>query len=254
MIDSHAHVHDRAFDADRAATIQRARDAGVVGIVTIGCDLEDSERAIAAARAFGIVASVGIHPHEAKSAPENVAAAFAPLLESPEVVAIGETGLDFHYDHSPHDVQERVLRAQIGVARERDLPLVFHVRDAHDRMLEILREERGAGMRGVVHCFTGTADHARAYVETFGLCLGVGGVLTFKTATDLRAAVKAVGIEPLLLETDAPYLAPVPMRGERNEPAFVTYTAEQLAQTLGMAPSTVAEVTTRNAARFGFTR
>ncbi len=254
MIDSHAHVHDRAFDADRDEAIRRARDAGVAGIVTIGCDLEDSERAIAAAREFGIVASVGIHPHEAKNAPENVADAFAPLLDSPEVVAIGETGLDFYYDRSSHDAQERVLRAQIAVARERNLPLVFHVRDAHERMLEILREERGPGMRGVVHCFTGTASHARAYVETFGLYLGIGGVLTFKTATDLRDAVKAIGIEPLLLETDSPYLAPAPMRGKRNEPAFVTYTVERLAQTLGLSPSIVAEVTTRNAARFGFTR
>jgi len=254
VIDSHAHVHDRAFDADRGAVIRRARDAGVAGVLTVGCDLEDSERAVATAREFGIVASIGIHPHEAKSAPDDVAAAFAPLLESPDVVAIGETGLDFYYDHSPRDMQERVLRAQIAIARERNLPLVFHVRDAHDRMIEILREERSPGMRGVIHCFTGNEEQARAYTGEFALHLGIGGVLTFATAANLRQAVRAVGIEPLLMETDAPYLAPVPMRGKRNEPAFVTYTAEQLAQTLGISPSTVAEVTTRNAGHLGFMR
>jgi TatD DNase family protein len=254
VIDSHAHVHDRAFDADRGAVIRRARDAGIAGILTVGCDLEDSERAVATAREFGIVASVGIHPHEAKNAPDDVAAAFAPLLESPDVVAIGETGLDFYYDHSPRDVQERVLRAQIAIARERNLPLVFHVRDAHDRMIEILREERSPGMRGAIHCFTGNEEQARAYTGELALHLGIGGVLTFATAANLRQAIKAVGIEPLLVETDAPYLAPVPMRGKRNEPAFVTYTAEQLAQTLGISPSTVAQVTTRNAGRVGFMR
>lgn len=249
MIDSHAHVHDPKFDADRGAVMERAREAGVQQIVTVGCDIEDSRAAIAAARTYGILASVGIHPHEAKSAPQDLAAAFAPLLEAAEVVAIGETGLDFYYDHSPHDAQERVLRAHIAVARERGLPLIFHVRDAHERMVEILREELPSGVRGVIHCFTGNAAQARAYVEEFGLNLGIGGVLTFKTAVDLREAVKAVGVEPLLLETDCPYLAPIPMRGQRNEPAFVNYTAEQLSQTLGISPSLVAERTTENAVR-----
>jgi TatD DNase family protein len=246
MIDSHAHVHDPAFDADRDAVVERARTAAITRIVTVGCDLEDSRRAADAAKRYGIEASVGIHPHEAKDAPEDVAAAFAPLLESSEVVAIGETGLDFFYNHSPRDAQERVLRAQIAVARERGLPLIFHVRDAHDRMVEILREELQPKTRGVIHCFTGNAQQARVYVEEFGLYLGIGGVLTFKTAGDLREAVKAVGIEHLLLETDCPYLAPIPMRGKRNEPAFVKYTCEQLAQVLGLAPSVVDAATTAN--------
>jgi TatD DNase family protein len=248
MIDSHAHVHDPQFDADRDAVLQRAHDAGVERIVTVGCDLKDSTRAIDVARRFGLFASVGIHPHEAKDAPADVAAAFAPLLEAREVVAIGETGLDFFYDHSPRDAQERVLRAQIAVARERALPTIFHVRDAHDRMIEILREEFAPGMRGVIHCFTGTEHEARTYTTEFGLLLGIGGVLTFKTAGVLREAVRAVGVDALVLETDCPYLAPVPMRGKRNEPAFLTHTLEQLAQTLGLSPSVVAERTTKNAA------
>lgn len=247
MIDSHAHVHDRAFDADREAVVRRARAAGVERIVTVGCDLEDTARAIAAAQMYGLQASVGIHPHEAKDAPDDIAAAFAPLLEAKEVVAVGETGLDFFYDHSPRDVQERVLRAQIAIARERKLPLIFHVRDAHARMVEILREELTPGMRGVVHCFTGDADQARVYTSQMGLYLGIGGVLTFKNAGDLRDAVRAAGAERLLLETDAPYLAPVPMRGTRNEPAFVAHVLERLAQVLELAPSDVAAITTRNA-------
>ena len=247
MIDSHAHVHDPKFDADRDAMMERAREAGVKSIVTVGCGLDDSRRAVAAAHEYGVAASAGIHPHEAKDAPEDLATAFAPLLEAPEIVAIGETGLDFYYDHSPRDAQERVLRAHVALARERGLPLIFHVRDAHERMVEILREELEQGMRGVVHCFTGNAAQARVYVDELGLYLGIGGVLTFKTAGELRDAVKVVGIEPLLLETDSPYLAPTPMRGKRNEPAFVKFTAEQLSQTLGISPSSVTEVTTRNA-------
>ncbi|HEY9086298.1 MAG TPA: TatD family hydrolase [Candidatus Tyrphobacter sp.] len=254
MIDSHAHVHDRAFDEDRDAVMARARESGVESIITVGCDLADSRRAIDVAAQYGILASVGIHPHEAKDAPDDIAAAFAPLLEERGVVGIGETGLDFYYDHSPHDVQERALRAQIHIARERALPLIFHIRDAHERFVEVLREELAPGTRGVVHCFTGNAAQARVYVEEFGLFLGIGGVITFKTAGPLRDTVKAVGLEALLLETDCPYLAPTPMRGKRNEPAFLTHVVERIAQMLGVDRATVVNSTTRNATSlFGIT-
>ena len=233
MIDSHAHVHDKAFDEDRAEVVARARAAGVSATLTVGCDLADSARAIACAREYGLRASVGIHPHEAKDAPEDLAAAFAPLLADPAVVAIGETGLDYYYDHSPRDAQTRVLRAQMRLARERDLPLIFHHRDAFDDFLAILRDEFVPGMRGVIHCFTGDAEQATIYVEEFDLKLGIGGVLTFKTADGLRDAVRAVGLAPLILETDCPYLAPIPHRGKRNEPAFVAATAAKLAEVLG---------------------
>ncbi len=247
MIDSHTHVHDAAFDADRDAVMERARAAGIEAFVTVGCDLKDSARAVATAKRYGIAASAGIHPHEAKDAPADVAAALEPLLEDRTVVAVGETGLDFYYDHSPREAQERVLRSQLAVARARSLPLIFHVRDAHARMMEILREERWQTLRGVVHCFTGDTREAEAYVHEFGLLLGIGGVLTFKTAAALRDAAAAVSIGSLLLETDAPYLAPVPHRGERNEPAFMRHTAEQLAQCLDLAPSDVIRCTNENA-------
>jgi TatD DNase family protein len=247
VIDTHAHVHDRAFDGDRDAVVQRAKEAGVETMVTVGCDLEDSRRAIVAAQHYGIYASVGVHPHEAKSAPPDLAGAFVPLLQEKEAIAIGETGLDFYYDYSPREAQEQILREHIDIARERALPLIFHVRDAHERMQEILREEFAPGARGVIHCFTGNADQANIYVDEFGLFLGIGGVITFKNAQPLRDAIAAVGIDALVLETDCPYLAPVPMRGKRNEPAFLRYTAERVAQVLNVAPSQVIAKTTASA-------
>jgi len=178
-------------------------------------------------------ASIGIHPHEAKDAPADIDAAFDTLREEC-VIAVGETGLDYYYDHSPRDVQARALRAQIRFARKHDLPVIFHHRDAYDDFIAILREEFASGMRGVIHCFTGDASQAKTYVEEFDLQLGIGGVLTFKTADTLREAVRVVGLDPLILETDCPYLAPVPHRGTRNEPAFVVATAARLAEVLAV--------------------
>jgi len=234
VIDTHCHVHDRKFDGDRDDVVQRARDAGITAMVTIAESVEDSRIAIEAARRYGIFAAAGIHPHEARNAPADVASALRPLLDDERVVAIGETGLDYYYDHSPRDVQAAVLRAQIRLARERAMPVVFHQRDAFDDFTAILREEWTPEMRGVVHCFTGTPAEARVYVGEFGLSLGIGGVLTFPNAQPLRDAVREAGDAPLVLETDCPYLAPVPMRGKRNEPAFVAHTAARLATELGM--------------------
>jgi TatD DNase family protein len=247
MIDTHAHLHDKVFDQDRDAVVARARDAGVAAIVNVGCDMGDSERALACANAYDLRASIGIHPHEAKDAPADIAAAFEPLLRDPRVVAIGETGLDYFYDHSPRDVQAPVLRAQLRVARERNLPVIFHQRDAFDDFLTILREEFAPGMRGVIHCFTGDAAQARIFVDEFGLRLGIGGVLTFKTAEPLREAVRAVGPAALLLETDCPYLAPIPHRGKRNEPAFVSNSAAKLADVLDLPLDRVLAQTDENA-------
>ena len=255
MIDSHAHIHDKQFDEDRDAVVARAREAGVATIVTVGCDMADSARALAAARAYDVYSSVGVHPHEAIDAPEDLAAAFAPLLADARVVAIGETGLDYFYDHSPRDVQQTVLRKQLRIARERDLPVIFHHRDAYDDFLAILREEFVPGMRGVIHCFTGDADQARTYVEEFGLSLGIGGVVTFKTAQALRDAVREVGLEPLIFETDCPYLAPVPLRGKRNEPAFVARTVAFVTELLGLPPDEViARSDARTRSLFGLRR
>ncbi len=247
MIDTHAHVHDKAFDDDREAVIERARATGITAIVNAAEDVVDSARAIATARARGMYAAVGIHPHEAIDAPADIAAAFGGLLHEPEVVAIGETGLDYYYDHSPRDAQRNVLRAQLRIAREQKLPVIFHHRDAYDDFLTILREEFVPGMRGVIHCFTGNAQQARTYVDEFGLQLGIGGVMTFKNAQQVRDAICAVGLAPLVLETDCPYLAPVPHRGQRNEPAFITAIATRLADLLDRPLEEVVKTTDETA-------
>lgn len=247
LIDTHAHIHDKAFAEDRDEMLRRMSEAGVATAITVGCDMTDSGRALDAARRYGVYASVGIHPHEAKDAPEDIAAAFEPFLEDERIVAIGETGLDYYYDHSPRDAQQRVLRAQIALARETRTPVIFHHRDAYEDFIAILREEWRAGMRGVIHCFTGDAKQAKTYVEEFGMYLGIGGVVTFKTAQQVRDAVTAAGIERLVLETDCPYLAPIPHRGQRNEPAYITATAQKVAELLSLTPGQVAETTTQNA-------
>lgn len=247
MIDTHCHVHDRQYDGDRDAVVARARDAGVSAMITVGEDIADSRRAIAVAEPYEISVAAGIHPHEAKNAPSDVAAELRPLLDAPGVIAIGETGLDYYYDHSPRDRQAEVLRAQIRLARERALPVVFHHRDAFADFCAILREEWVNGMHGVVHCFTGTAAEARTLVGEFDLYLGIGGVLTFPNAAALREAVVSVGSDKLVLETDCPYLAPVPMRGKRNEPSFVTHTAAKLAELLGLPHDDLIAATDHNA-------
>ena len=247
MIDTHCHVHDRKFQGDRDDVVARARSAGVTTMLTVGENIEDSRNAIVIAERYEIPVAVGIHPHEAKNAPPDVSAALRPLLEKPGVAAIGETGLDYYYLHSPRESQAAVLRSQLALARETAFPLVFHQRDAFEDFVAILREQWHDGMRGVVHCFTGTPQEARTLVDEFGLFLGIGGVLTFPNAGNVREAVQAVGAERLLLETDAPYLAPVPMRGKRNEPAFVGYTAGKLAEVLGMSLAQVVATTNENA-------
>lgn len=247
MIDTHAHIHGEQFDADRREVVTRAKESGVSQIVTVGCDLADSQRALEVARDLRVYCSVGIHPHEAKTAPSDIAAVFEPFLHDRRVVAVGETGLDYYYDHSPREDQHRVMRAQIRVAHTFGFPVIFHHRDAYDDFIAILREEWMPGMRGVIHCFTGDAEQARTYVKEFGLFLGVGGVLTFKTADRLRDAVLSVGVEPLVLETDCPFLTPVPHRGQRNEPAYIPLIAETIAEILNLSVAEVGEITDENA-------
>jgi TatD DNase family protein len=248
LIDTHCHLHDRKFDADREAVVERARKAGVSAMVTIGENVVDSVRALEIAEQYDLTTAVGIHPHEAKNAPADVAAELRALLGAARVVAVGETGLDYYYGHSPRDAQAAVMRAQIRVAQDAALPVVFHQRDAFEDFTAILREEWTPGMRGVVHCFTGTPEQARTYVSAFGLLLGIGGVLTFPNAEPLRQAVREVGIGQIVLETDCPYLAPVPMRGKRNEPAFVAHTAAALSGLLNMPLDEIVAKTDENAA------
>jgi TatD DNase family protein len=247
MIDTHCHLHDGAFDADRDAVVARAHDCGVRTMVTVGEDLADSATAVEIARRYGIFAAVGIHPHEAARAPQDVAGGLTPLLRERGVVALGEIGLDYYYDFSPHDAQLDVFAAQLRVARDFGSPVVFHQRDAFEDFTRVLRREWRPQMRGVVHCFTGTPAQARVFVDEFGLLLGIGGVLTFPKAQSVRDAVREVGLGALVLETDCPYLAPVPKRGKRNEPSYVTHTAAALAELLAVPLDGVAAATDANA-------
>ena len=250
MIDTHAHIHDPKFDEDRVEMLARAAAAGIETILTIGTDLDDSGRALTAAETYGLHASIGIHPHEAIDAPADIAAAFDALRARFRIapLAIGETGLDYYYDHSPRDVQQVVLRKQLAYAREHDLPVIFHQRDATEDFVTILREAFVPPMRGVIHCFTGTTAEAQIFVNEFGLKLGIGGVSTFKTAQGLRDAIATVGIEPLILETDCPYLTPEPKRGKTNVPENVGYVARELAAIRSVSLEVIARETSANAA------
>ena len=232
MFDTHAHIHDAVFDPDRAEMLARARAAGVERIMTIGTDVADSRRAQATATVYALDYAIGIHPHEAEDAPFDIASAFDALVAEGmrRPTAIGEMGLDYYYEHSPKDAQRRVLLAQLSYARERALPAVFHQREAFDDFVRLLRVHGAGSVAGVVHCFTGEPEQARMLVEEFDLRLGIGGVLTFKNAQNVRDSVLAVGLDKLILETDCPYLAPVPHRGRRNEPAFMVATATLLAE------------------------
>jgi TatD DNase family protein len=251
MYDTHAHVHDADFDADRPAMLQRAADANVIHMITVGTDMTTSEAALRTAAEFGIGASIGIHPHEAKDAPLDLAAAFDELTarHGRRPTAIGECGMDFYYNHSPAEDQRRVLEAQLDYAYRETLPLIFHQRDAFADFTSVLDDRWTQKHRGVVHCFTGTPEEAVRLVTSYGLKLGIGGVLTFKSAQGVRDAVRAVGLDALILETDCPYLAPVPHRGKRNEPAFIAETAKRLAEELAVPLDDVVARTTATAQR-----
>ena len=252
LIDSHCHLDAKRFDGERAAMIARARAAGVERMITIGCDEENSERALGIALAHDdVFASAGVHPHEAESASADMEARLSRLLVHKKCVAVGECGLDYFYDHSPRERQREVFARQIHLGREEKMPLVVHVRDAWDDCLEMLRTENAAG--GVIHCFSGLAEHARAALD-LGFYISIPGIVTFKKAGELPDVVKWVPIDRLLVETDSPYLAPAPFRGKRNEPAYVKHVATKVAELRGVSVEEIEERTGENArALFGLT-
>jgi len=221
--DSHCHLYEtRGADVDDV--IAAARAAGVTTMINVGCDAATTAQAIAIAAANeGIYATAGLHPHEARHGVDTVTA----FLDDPNIIAVGECGLDYYYDHSPRDDQRAAFAAQIQLAHERSLPLVIHTRDAWAETFDILDAE-GTPPRTVFHCFTGGPDEARQCLDR-GAFLSFSGIVTFKTATDLHAAARLCPIDRILAETDSPYLAPVPHRGRTNQPAYVTHVVEALA-------------------------
>lgn len=247
LIDSHAHLDDRAFDNDRAALIARLH-ADSVGVITVGASLESSRAAIRLAeRHRGLWATVGAHPHGARFVNEETLAEFERLAARPCVVAIGEIGLDYYRDLSPRDVQRSVFAKQLELARRLELAIVLHNRESTEDLLATLHKADDRH-RGVVHSFLGDSVLAETFLD-LGLDLGIGGPLTFPKNGALRDAVKKVPLDRILLETDCPYLTPVPYRGRRNEPAYVRCVAEAIAELKGIPVEDVEQQTTVNASR-----
>jgi TatD DNase family protein len=247
LIDTHAHLEMREFNDDREEVIQRAREAGVGSIVTIGTSLESSRDAVMLAEKHDFIyAAIGVHPHETKDILHPVYEILRLLAKNRKVVAYGEIGLDYYYEHSPRTDQKRKFRDMLREARELDLPVVIHDRDAHDDTLRILSEEWSPELGGIMHCFSGDAALAKKVIE-MGFSVSIAGPVTYPKAEQLREVVRQIPIEHLLIETDAPYLAPQPMRGKRNEPAFVRHTAEMIAQVKGLTFDDVARITSFNA-------
>ncbi len=244
VVDSHAHLNHEGYQPDLDAVIARAREAGVVAILIPGYDLPSSREAVRLSeRLPGAYASVGIHPHDAETCTDAALAELRALLKHPRVVGVGECGLDYYRDLSPRDVQQRVLRAHLALAREANRPIILHNRDSEGDLTRILREEGLPEAEGVLHCFSGDATLA-AEALGMGLTIGVAGQVTFKNAAALREVIASLPLERLMVETDSPYLAPVPYRGRRNEPAHVVAVAECVALLHGTTFDVVANATT----------
>ena len=249
-IDSHAHVDGHEFDADREDVIERARAAGVSTILNVGTGDPHSsafERAVELGRKYeNVYTAIGTHPHDARLYDDEAEERIKRLTKSEKVIAWGEIGLDFHYDNSPRDVQLAVFKRQLRAAHECDLPVVIHTREAESETIEILKSDyAGANRRGIFHCFSGSLDLARSALE-LGFMISFSGIITFKKADELRAVAKEVPLDRLLIETDCPYLSPIPYRGKRNEPAYVVEVARCLAGIHGTEIEEMARITTEN--------
>jgi len=248
LIDSHAHIQGKEYAGEVEAVIERARAAGVEKIIAVGGagDMSSNTEAIALAESFAnVYATVGMHPHDAKDVGQDEFEKLKILSAHRKVIAVGETGLDYHYDHSPRDVQRRVFAQFIHMASETELPLVVHERDAAGDAADLLRGEGAGKLRGVIHCFTGDYDAACAYLD-LGFYISFAGIITFKNADPLREIVRKVPLERMLIETDSPYLTPVPHRGKRNEPAYVHLVGETVAKMKRLSLVEIARVTSDN--------
>ncbi len=250
LFDSHAHLNSEKYANDLDEVVKRIEEASLSYVMDVGFDLESSVLAVGHAQKYPwCYAAVGCHPHDAKSMDENTMTMFKGLAKKPKVMAIGEIGLDYFYDRSEREEQRYWFRRQIQLALELKLPIIIHDRDAHGDVLSILKEEGAFATKVLMHCYSGSKEQAEQYVK-LGATLSVAGPVTFKNAHKLVEVVQAISIEHLLVETDAPYLTPEPFRGKRNEPVFVKYTAEKLAEIKGILYEEVATKTAENAKRF----
>jgi TatD DNase family protein len=250
FVDSHAHIDGQEFDTDREEVIERAHAAGVSLILNVGTGDPHSgalERAVELGRQHAsIYTAIGTHPHDARLYDDQAQEKIKNLIQNERVIAWGEIGLDFHYDNSPRDVQVQVFKRQLRAARECDLPVVIHTREAEAETIEILQSDYGRAERGgVFHCFSGSMALAQRAIE-LGFMISFSGIVTFRTAEELRAVAKEVPLDRLLIETDCPYLSPIPYRGKRNEPAYVVEVARCLAGLHGIELEEMARITSEN--------
>ncbi len=234
MIDSHCHLEDERFAGEVPQVLERMRAAGVNRCILAGSDAATSERIVALTEQYpNVYGVVGLHPHEAATFTPETLSRMDRWLQKPRIIGVGEIGLDYYYDHSPRDIQREALAAQLVYAYQKAVPAVFHVRDAHGDFTDILRAHKNSLPQGVMHCFTGSLESAKVYLA-LGLYISFSGSVTFKNAHNLQDVARYVPLDKLLIETDSPYLAPVPMRGKRNEPAFVRFVAEKVADLKGI--------------------
>lgn len=247
FVDSHAHLEMPQFEEDLPEVLERARQAGVEAVLSCGTNLSSSKRVLEIADKFqGVFAAVGIHPHDARECTKDGLAALRRMASHPKVVAVGEMGLDFYRNLCAPEVQIQAFRSQIRLARDLGKPIVVHDRDAHGLVLRILEEEKAQEVKGILHCFSGDSAMARRCLE-MGMHLSIPGSVTFRNATMLRNVLLHLPVGRLLLETDSPFLAPMPFRGKRNEPSYIKYTAEKVARTLKRSLEEVALCTRKNA-------
>lgn len=249
LIDTHAHLNDAKYDEDREACLERCRQAGVRQVVNIGSGygFESNAQSLAVARRYaGVFSTVGLHPHEADQWSPEVEATLAAMAADPKVVAVGEIGLDYYYKNSAPAMQEATFRHMLRLALRLGKPVVIHNRDAHEDTERILRDEGGGKVRGVIHSFTGLPEDAGRFLE-LGFFVSIPGIVTFKNAANVQASAKAIPEDRLLVETDSPFLTPVPYRGKRNEPSYVRHVLEAIAVLRGADPEALAARTTANA-------
>ena len=246
LIDSHAHLDDRRFNRDRDMIIKKLQDNGIELVINIGADLKTSIASVSLADKYeNIYAAVGVHPHSAKEVDESTIEILRSFASREKVVAIGEIGLDFYRDLSPRDVQRKWFKEQIKLAKEVDLPVVIHSRDADQEVFDTIKEAQDGTLRGVMHCYSGSAELAREFIK-LGFYISLAGPVTFNNARVPKEVAKAVPLDKLLIETDAPYLTPEPYRGKRNEPIFVKYVAGTIADIKGITYEELAKATNRN--------
>lgn len=247
FIDSHAHLDDERFDEDRKALITSLKEDKIDLVINIGADMDSSRASVSLAKEHeNIYAVVGVHPHDAEAVSETYLDELRQLSKEEKVLAIGEIGLDFYYDNSPRDIQRNVFLEQLELARELDLPVVIHTRDAAGETFEILKDAASKGTRGILHCYSGSPEMALDYIK-LGFYISLGGPVTFKKARVPKEVAELVPLDKLLIETDCPYLTPEPFRGKRNEPKYVAHTAQAIAEIRGITLEELAKATSRNA-------